>query len=141
SFLSFGSFSTSRFCSIDSVVWFAICANQAADSRNLAADKQAARAVYSSSLAHYWLESLRMNARYALLNGGLDAPEHDAFARAFRGVPGLTAMDANSIGNPECGMLVRNLTLEQATALQSNLKLAGTDAEIVSETALPILPN
>jgi hypothetical protein len=50
-------------------------------------------------------------------------------------------MDATSVGHPECGMLVHNLALEQATALQSNLKLAGTDTEIVSEGTLPILPG
>lgn len=75
------------------------------------------------------------------MNRGPGVPEHDTFARAFRGVPGLTPMDAKSIGNPECGMLVRNLVLEQATALQSNLKAAGTDAEIVAQTDLPVLPN
>ncbi len=82
----------------------------------------------------------RLNVRYALMNRSLEAPEHDAFARAFRGVPGLTPMDANSIGNPECGMLIRNLTLDQATALQSNLKASGTNADVVAEAILPVLP-
>jgi hypothetical protein len=82
-----------------------------------------------------------MTARYALMNQGPDTVEHDVFARAFRGVPGFTSVDANRVGHPECGMLVRNLSLEQATALQSNLKAAGTDAEIVSQAALPVLPD
>jgi hypothetical protein len=82
-----------------------------------------------------------MNGRYALMNRGLDALEHETFAGAFRGVPGLTPMDASLVGHPGCGMLVRNLTLEQATILQSNLKPAGTETEIVSEMALPVLPG
>lgn len=75
------------------------------------------------------------------MNRSFEAPEHDAFAGAFRGVPGLTPVDANSIGHPECGMLVRNLTLDQAMALQSNLKATGTNAEIVAEATLPRLPG
>lgn len=82
-----------------------------------------------------------MNARYALMNPGLDPVDPDTFARAFRGVPGLTPVDANRIGQPDCGMLVRHLTLEQATALQSNLQAAGMAAEMVAETKLPTLPD
>jgi hypothetical protein len=82
-----------------------------------------------------------MNGGYVLMNRTLDALEQDIFAGAFRGVPGLTPMDAKLVGNAECGMLVRNLTLEQANALQSNLKAAGADIEIVAEATLPALPN
>lgn len=78
---------------------------------------------------------------YALMNLSPEPVEQDAFARAFRGVPGLTPVDANRLGHPESGMLVRNLTLDQATALQSNLKNAGTQTEVVPEMALPALPE
>jgi hypothetical protein len=67
--------------------------------------------------------------------------DQDTFARAFRGVPGLTPVDAKLIGHPEGGMLVRKLTLQQATALQSNFKALGATMEVVSETGLPALPE
>ncbi len=83
----------------------------------------------------------RMTARYALMSLSSDPMDQDTFARAFRGVPGLAPVDANLIGHPESGMPVRKLTLQQATALQSNLKGLGVTTEVVSETALPTLPE
>jgi hypothetical protein len=82
-----------------------------------------------------------MTARYALMNTSAEPVEQDTFARAFRGVPGLTPMDAKLVGHPECGMLIRKLTVEQATALQANLKAAGIEIDVVPETALPVLPD
>lgn len=82
-----------------------------------------------------------MSARYALMNLSSEPVDQDVFARAFRGVPGLTPMDAKLVGHPECGMLIRKLTVEQATALQANLKAVGAETEIVSETTLPALPE
>jgi len=38
-------------------------------------------------------------------------------------------------------MLIRKLTLEQGTALKTNLKAAGVETEVVPETALPALPQ
>jgi hypothetical protein len=123
------------------VVWFAICANKAEDSRNIGDEKQAVVAPTTRNLAHYWLVCALMTARYALMNHGSESPDRDAFAGAFRGVPGLTPMDASVVGRPDCGILVRNLTLEQGTVLQSNLKAAGIETEVVCQTALPALPN
>src|SRR6266481_686895 len=80
-----------------------------------------------------------MSARYALMNLSSEPVDQDEFARAFRGVPGLTPMDAKSVGHPQFGMLIRKLTVEQATALQANLKAVGAETEIVSETTLPAL--
>src|ERR1051325_746633 len=123
------------------VVWFAICANKAEDSRNVDVEKQAVVAPTTQNLAHYWLVRLPMTAPYALMNHGADSLDHDLFARAFRGVPGLTPMDAYFVGRPDCGVLIRNLTLEQGTVLQSNLKASGIVTEVVSQNSLPILPN
>jgi hypothetical protein len=80
-----------------------------------------------------------MIVRYALMNRGTEPVEQDTFARAFRGVPGLTPVDAKVIGNPESGMLVRKLNLDQAIALQTNLKAVGSHTEVVPEMALPVL--
>lgn len=80
-----------------------------------------------------------MIVRYALMNRNAEPVERDIFARAFRGVPGLTPVDAKVIGNPESGMLVRKLNLDQAMALQTNLKAAGRETEVVPEMALPVL--
>jgi hypothetical protein len=82
-----------------------------------------------------------MTVRYALMNQGSEAVERELFSRAFAGVPGLTPIDAGVLGNPDCGMLIRKLTLEQGSALQTNLKEAGVETEVVPETALPALPE
>jgi hypothetical protein len=82
-----------------------------------------------------------MSARYALMNLRSEPVDQDVFAQAFRGVPGLTPMDAKLVGHPECGMLIRKLTVEQATALQANLKAVGAETEVVPETTLPALPE
>jgi hypothetical protein len=81
-----------------------------------------------------------MTVRYALMNQGAEAVEHDLFSRAFAGVPGLTPIDASALGNRGCGILIRKLTLEQATTLKTNLKAAGIETEVVPENALPALP-
>jgi hypothetical protein len=81
-----------------------------------------------------------MTARYALMKLCPEPVEQDAFARAFSGVPSLTPVDAQLVGH-DSGMLIRNVSLQQATALQSNLKAAGTEIEIVAEMALPVLPE
>jgi hypothetical protein len=80
-----------------------------------------------------------MIVRYALMNRNSEPVGQDTFAHAFRGVPGLTPVDAKVIGNPESGMLVRKLTLDQALALQANLKAVGSHTEVVPEIALPVL--
>jgi hypothetical protein len=82
-----------------------------------------------------------MIVRYALMNRNAEPVEQDTFARAFRGVPGLTPVDAKVMGHPECGMLVRTLSLDQAIALQTNLKSVGTQTEVVAEMTLPVLPE
>ena len=82
-----------------------------------------------------------MIVRYALMNRNAESVEQDAFVRAFRGVPGLTPVDAKVVGNPESGILVRKLSLEQAIALQTNLKAAGRETEVVPEMALPVPPE
>jgi hypothetical protein len=82
-----------------------------------------------------------MIVRYALMNRNAEPVEQDTFARAFRGVPGLTPVDAKLIGHPECGTLVRTLTLDQAIVLQTNLKSVGTQTEVVAEMSLPVLPE
>jgi len=80
-----------------------------------------------------------MIVRYALMKRSAEPVEQDTFVRAFRGVPGLTPVDAKVIGNLESGMLVRKLNLDQAIALQANLKAVGIQTEVVAEMALPVL--
>jgi len=111
------------------VVWFAIHANKAEDSRVFEANKQAVEAHSFGQFGILLAGLCPMIARYALMNQGTEAVDQDLFARAFRGVPGLTPMDANLVGHADCGMLVRNVTFEQAAALQANLKATGTESE------------
>jgi hypothetical protein len=123
------------------VVRFANRANKAEDSRFYQADKQAADGVRSVKFGTLLAGRFPMTVRYALMNQGSETVEHELFSRAFAGVPGLTPIDAGVLGNPDCGMLIRKLTLEQGTALQTNLKAAGVETDVVPETALPALPE
>jgi hypothetical protein len=91
-------------------------------------------------LAYHWLDLFPMTVRYALMNQRAEGVDHDLFSRAFAGVPGLTPLDASVLGNPDCGILIRKLTLEQGTSLKTNLKAAGIETEVVPENALPALP-
>jgi hypothetical protein len=78
--------------------------------------------------------------RYAVLQTTLDLPQVATLQRAFRGVKFLTPMDAHTLGRDAYGILVKNLTVEQAAALQGCLRSEGIETEVVAERSLPVLP-
>src|SRR6185503_18589726 len=79
--------------------------------------------------------------RYAVLQTDLNPPAIDQLQRAFRSVPGLTASDAFILGKDAFGILVKDLSEEQAGALQGALRIEGIKTEIVDHALLPPLPQ
>jgi hypothetical protein len=78
--------------------------------------------------------------RYAVLQTDLNPPDLELLRRAFRSVPGLTPYDASILGNDAFGILVKNFSAEQATALHGALRIEGLETEIVEQSLLPELP-
>jgi hypothetical protein len=78
---------------------------------------------------------------YAVMQKTLDTLSTDVLKRAFRGVPGLTELDALTLGKEAFGILVHSFQLEPANALRNALIAQGVDAEVVDEATLPQLPE
>jgi hypothetical protein len=81
-----------------------------------------------------------MAMSYAVVQKELTELPIDALRRAFRHVPGLTALDAQVIGNDAFGILVKDFPLENATAMQGALRGEGIETEIVETAQLPLMP-
>src|SRR5579872_2394776 len=77
---------------------------------------------------------------YAVMQKTVEPPSLEQLKRAFQRVKGLTAADAQALGNNAFGILARNLPMERATALKDELKTEGVEAEAVEEGSLPKLP-
>jgi hypothetical protein len=78
---------------------------------------------------------------YSVLQKTLETPSLEQLRAAFRGVPGLTAYDANILGRDAFGILGKGFGLEQATALKNSLAAQGVAAEVVEDAKLPALPD
>jgi hypothetical protein len=79
--------------------------------------------------------------RYAVLQTDLNPPAIDKLQRAFKSVPGLTAADASILGKDAFGILVKNLSEQQAGAMQGALRIERIETEIVDQTFLPEVPR
>ncbi len=79
--------------------------------------------------------------RYAVLQTSLNPPSLEQLGRAFRSVPGLTPHDASILGNDAFGILVKNFSGAQASALQNALRAEGMETEIVDQAMLPQMPH
>jgi hypothetical protein len=78
---------------------------------------------------------------YSVLQTGAETPTTEQLKRAFRGAPGLTEMDAYTIGKDAFGLIAKGFALEPAQALKNSLQAQGIAAEVVEERILPILPD
>lgn len=78
---------------------------------------------------------------YAVVQTQLTDLPIEALRRAFRHVPGLTALDAQVLGNDAFGILVKDFPLENATAMQGALRGEGIETEIVKTAQLPSMPQ
>lgn len=77
---------------------------------------------------------------FAIMQKELLAPSVEHLARAFRSMPNLTALDAQTAANDAFGILWRGLDLEGASALQDALMKQSVEVEVVEESELPVLP-
>jgi hypothetical protein len=77
---------------------------------------------------------------YAVLQSDLNPPSLAQLQRAFHYVPGLTPTDAHILGRDAFGILVKDLSEEQAGALKRAMQAEGIATEIVEQTLLPELP-
>jgi hypothetical protein len=78
--------------------------------------------------------------RYALMQHTLEIPPVEKLRRAFESVPSLTAADAPGVANDAYGILVKNMSLQDATRLQQALGEQGIATELAPENLLPGLP-
>jgi len=69
------------------------------------------------------------------------APTADQLKRAFKQVKNLTEADATKLANEACGLLVKNLSRNDAATLQLALRSEGVPTEIVETAQLPRLPD
>jgi len=67
-------------------------------------------------------------------------PAVERLAAAFRNAPGLVAGDAQLVARDAYGILLKNLSLEDASDLQAALAAQGVETEVVAEEDLPGLP-
>jgi hypothetical protein len=76
----------------------------------------------------------------AILQTELSIPPVDLLKRAFRSIKSLTDIDAYLMAKDAYGILVRNLSAEDASVLAGALAAEGVATEIVQENSLPSLP-
>ncbi len=77
---------------------------------------------------------------YAVLQTSPAPPRMEQLQSAFHGVPGLTAADAAVYCKDAFGIIAPGLEGGQAAILQTRLREAGVEAEIVETARLPALP-
>jgi hypothetical protein len=78
--------------------------------------------------------------RYAIIQKTLDIPNVEALRRAFTAVRCLVDSDAHALANDAYGILVKNLSLDDAMTLERALRAENIDTEAVPQAALPQLP-
>lgn len=78
---------------------------------------------------------------YAVVQKNLELPDIERLKAAFRGVPGLTEVDAYTVGKDAFGILVKGFTRENASRLVAALQAQGIETEVLEESALPKLPQ
>jgi len=78
--------------------------------------------------------------RFAVLQCSLEIPEVEKLKRAFRSVKSLTESDAHTLANDAFGILVNNLSPQDAMSLQGALLAEGIRTAVVLQSDLPQLP-
>ena len=79
--------------------------------------------------------------RYVIVQQDTVAPTLDQLKRAFPALKTLTEADAVKVANEACGLLVKNLLLDDAAVLQRALQREGVASEVVQASQLPKLPE
>ncbi|HXT42026.1 MAG TPA: hypothetical protein VN887_18600 [Candidatus Angelobacter sp.] len=78
--------------------------------------------------------------RFVVLQRSLEVPGVEKLKRAFHSVKCLTESDAHTLAKDAFGILVKNLTVEDAMALQAALGAEDIDTAVVLQSDLPQLP-
>ncbi len=84
---------------------------------------------------------VRYSMPFALLQSRLEIPDVDALKRAFKGVGDMAPSDAPHVAADAFGILLKQLTLENALALQASLGREGIATEVVDHAELGELPE
>ena len=78
--------------------------------------------------------------RFAILQRSLEIPDVERLKHAFRSVKCLTDSDAHTLARDAFGILVKNLSPNDAMTLQGALAAEGIETAVVLENELPQLP-
>ena len=78
---------------------------------------------------------------YTLVQAGITSPTVEQLKRAFAFTDSLRAPDAAKLANEARGVLLRNLTYDNAYRVQCALKEDGVPTEVLESSALPALPQ
>src|SRR6266496_1652718 len=78
---------------------------------------------------------------YCLLQTDADVPPADQLKRAFRTLKTRTEADAIKLAREACGILMKNLSLEDAGVLQRALECEGVPTDLLDATRLLKLPD
>ena len=78
---------------------------------------------------------------FAVLQKTLDIPPVEKIEQALKSIEGFTRLDAYTFANDAYGILVKNLSAEQANAFAQALYVQGVETDVVSQSELPALPQ
>ncbi len=78
---------------------------------------------------------------YCLLQTDVVAPAAEQLKRAFRTLKTLTEADAIKLARESCGILMKNLSLEDARTVQRALQGQGVATDLLDAHHLPKLPD
>ncbi|MEO5802136.1 MAG: hypothetical protein ABIR24_01295 [Verrucomicrobiota bacterium] len=78
---------------------------------------------------------------FAVVQKTLDIPPVEKIEQALLSVKGFTRVDAHTFANDAYGILVKNISVEQATAFSQSLLGQGIETDVVAQTDLPALPQ
>jgi hypothetical protein len=78
---------------------------------------------------------------YCLLQADWNVPTADQLKRAFKPLKTLTEADAIKLAREACGILMKNLSLEDARVLQRALQGEGVATDLLDSAQLPKLPE
>src|SRR5215203_3957393 len=78
---------------------------------------------------------------FAVLQKTLDIPPVEKIEQALLSVKGFTRIDAHTFANDAYGILVKNISAEQANAFSQALFGQGIETEVVAENELIPLPQ
>lgn len=77
---------------------------------------------------------------FAVLQKTLDIPPVEKIEQALLSVEGFTRIDAHTFANDAYGILVKNISAEQANAFSNALLGQGIETDVVAQSDLPELP-